>query len=55
MLVIVAGGIGLLRAASRADEVLHRRRDYGEVALLYGARTPADLVFRAELDRWGAR
>lgn len=53
--VIVAGGIGLPPLRPALYEVLHRRRDYGEVALLYGARTPADLVFRAELDRWGAR
>lgn len=53
--VIVAGGIGLPPLRPALYEVLHRRGDYGEVALLYGARTPADLVFRAELDRWGAR
>ncbi|MGZ4302041.1 MAG: FAD/NAD(P)-binding protein [Gaiellaceae bacterium] len=53
--VIVAGGIGLPPLRPALYEVLHRRHDYGEVALLYGARTPADLVFRAELDRWGAR
>ena len=53
--VIVAGGIGLPPLRPAVYEVLHRRRDYGEVALLYGARTPADLVFRAELDRWGTR
>jgi NAD(P)H-flavin reductase len=25
------------------------------VALLYGSRSPADLLYRRELDRWGAR
>jgi NAD(P)H-flavin reductase len=53
--VIVAGGIGLPPLRPALYEVLHRRRDYGEVALLYGARTPADLVFGAELERWAAR
>ena len=53
--VIVAGGIGLPPLGPALYEILRRRREYGEVALLYGARTPADLVFRRELDRWGAR
>jgi NAD(P)H-flavin reductase len=53
--VIVAGGIGLPPLRPALYEILRHRRDYGEVALLYGARTPQDLVFRAELERWGAR
>jgi NAD(P)H-flavin reductase len=48
--VVVAGGVGLapLRMAVRALE--HSRSDYGEVTLLYGGRTPEDLLFRDELD-----
>lgn len=53
--VIVAGGIGLPPLRPALYEILRHRRDYGEVALLYGARTPADLVFGAELERWAAR
>lgn len=53
--VIIAGGIGLPPLRPALYEILHHRRDYGEVALLYGARTPADLVFGAELERWAAR
>jgi anaerobic sulfite reductase subunit B len=53
--VIVAGGIGLPPLRPALYEILHHRRDYGEVALLYGARTPADLVFRAEFERWSTR
>ncbi len=53
--VIVAGGIGLPPLRPALLEVLRRRQDYGEVAVLYGARTPADLVFRRDLDRWVAR
>ena len=50
--VVVAGGIGLapLRAAFR--HLLEHRADYGELALLYGARTPDDLIYTEELDRW---
>jgi len=54
-LVVVAGGIGLppLRPAVRAA-LAHRDR-FGRIVLLYGARTPADLLFPAELDEWRSR
>ena len=35
--------------------LLARRKDFGEVALLLGARTPQDIPFRAELRRWSVR
>ena len=53
--VIVAGGIGLPPLRPALHELLRHRADFGEVALLYGARTPDDLVFRGELARWAAR
>jgi anaerobic sulfite reductase subunit B len=53
--VVVAGGIGLPPLRPALYEILHRRRDFRDVALLYGARTPDDLVFRRELERWRAR
>lgn len=51
-LVVVAGGIGLapLRPAL-LDTLAHRDR-YRRVVLLYGARTPAELLYTGELDRW---
>ena len=52
--VVLAGGIGLPPLRPALYEVLRRRREFGEVALLYGARTPADLVFRREVERWAA-
>lgn len=54
-LIVIAGGLGLapLRPAIRA--VLADRAAYGRVAVLYGARTPADLLYGAELDTWRAR
>jgi NAD(P)H-flavin reductase len=53
--VVVAGGIGLppLRPAIR--QVLAHRERFGRVALLYGARTPAGLLFPAELAEWRSR
>jgi NAD(P)H-flavin reductase len=51
-LVIVAGGVGLPPVRLALYHALEHRADYGRVILLYGARTPADIVFRKELERW---
>jgi NAD(P)H-flavin reductase len=48
--VIVAGGIGLAPLRPALRHVLARRADYGAVVLLYGSRTPRDLLYRAELE-----
>jgi NAD(P)H-flavin reductase len=50
--VVVAGGIGLAPLRSVIYHVMARRERYGLVALLYGARTPADMLYRRELERW---
>jgi anaerobic sulfite reductase subunit B len=52
--VVVAGGIGLAPLRPVLLHALARRSQYGEVVLLYGARTPADLLYRPQLDSWGA-
>jgi NAD(P)H-flavin reductase len=50
--VIVAGGIGLAPLRSAMYQITAQREQYGKVALLYGARTPADILYRRELERW---
>jgi NAD(P)H-flavin reductase len=54
-IVVVAGGIGLAPLRPAVYEVLRHRGEYGEVALLYGARTPADLLYGTELQRLRGR
>jgi sulfhydrogenase subunit gamma (sulfur reductase) len=51
-LIFVGGGIGLPPLRSLINYVLDRREDYGEVHVLYGARTPADRVYKKELAEW---
>ena len=53
--LVVAGGVGLAPLRPVLYEVLRHREDYGRVTLLYGARTPGDLLFRRELERWRRR
>lgn len=50
--VLVAGGIGLAPLRPALYEILSRRWDFGRVALLYGTRSPDDILFRRELERW---
>jgi NAD(P)H-flavin reductase len=51
-LVMVAGGVGLAPLRPAIYHALRHRSDFRRVALLVGARTPGDLLFRGELDRW---
>jgi len=51
--VVMAGGIGLAPLRSVVLRVLEERRTFGEVSLLYGARTPADLLYTDQLADWG--
>jgi anaerobic sulfite reductase subunit B len=53
--VVIAGGIGLAPLRPALYRVLQRRGEYGEVSLLYGSRTPADLLFSKELQRLRGR
>ena len=50
--VVVAGGIGLAPLRPAVLQVLGRRSEFGEVALLYGSRTPADILYPDELHDW---
>ncbi len=50
--LIIAGGIGLVPLRPVLYHLLRHREAYGRIALLYGARTPGDLLFGRELDAW---
>jgi NAD(P)H-flavin reductase len=52
--VIVAGGIGMAPLRPSLYRLLSERQDYGKVFLLYGARTPADLLYQREMEQWQA-
>jgi NAD(P)H-flavin reductase len=53
--VFVAGGIGLAPLRPALYEVVSHREQFGKVVLLYGTRTPSDVLFRQELEHWRAR
>lgn len=53
--LFVAGGLGLAPLRPAIYQVLANRARYGRVALLYGTRSPSDILFRQELERWRRR
>lgn len=48
-LLFVAGGLGIAPLRSFIRYALQRRKDYGRIIVLFGARTPADRLFKKEL------
>jgi NAD(P)H-flavin reductase len=49
--VIIAGGIGMAPLRGALLELVRRRKRYGRIVLIYGARTPADVLYERELER----
>jgi len=54
-LLIMGGGIGIAPLRPVVHHVFDHREDFGRVSLLYGARSPRDLVFAEELRDWRSR
>ncbi|HEY7616010.1 MAG TPA: FAD/NAD(P)-binding protein [Terriglobales bacterium] len=50
--VVVAGGIGLAPLRPLIYRVLQDRKEFGRLVLLYGARSPRELLYRKELAAW---
>jgi len=54
-IVFIAGGIGLAPLRPAIRHVLKNRDEFGNVTLAYGARTPHDLLYTREIERWRSR
>jgi len=50
--VIVAGGIGIAPLRPIIQMLTRDRHDVGRVSVLYGSRTPDDIIFRDETVEW---
>ena len=53
-LLFICGGIGLVPVRSAIQYVLDNRADYGNITILFGARSPADRLFTEETAKWAA-
>jgi NAD(P)H-flavin reductase len=50
--VFVGGGIGMAPLRTLLLYMLDNRGDYGDISVLYGARSPQDMAFQYELPEW---
>jgi NAD(P)H-flavin reductase len=50
--VLIAGGCGLAPMRALVQYCEDRREEFGEVSLLVGAKTPADMLYKEDLGRW---
>ncbi len=50
--VVVAGGLGLAPLRPAIHHLLAHRDRYGRISILYGARSPDELLFADEMQRW---
>lgn len=53
--VVVAGGIGLAPLRPLIHRLLAARGSFNRVLILYGARTPEDILYAREVKAWRAR
>jgi NAD(P)H-flavin reductase len=53
--IIVTGGIGLAPLRPALYHLMAQREKYHKIVLLYGARTPEDILYRRELERWRSK
>lgn len=53
--LFIGGGIGMAPLRTLFTYMLDKRSDFKDITLLYGARTPVDLTYQAELPEWLGR
>ena len=56
-LVIVGGGFALTTLRSLVKYILHKknRARFKDITVLYGARSPGEIIYKSELKQWGER
>jgi NAD(P)H-flavin reductase len=50
--VVITGGIGLAPLRPAIEQLAANRDRYGSVSLLYGARSPEEMLYSETLDEW---
>jgi NAD(P)H-flavin reductase len=53
--VVVAGGLGLAPLRPAICRLFAEREHYGRIAVLYGTRSPDDILYRREIESWRRR
>ena len=53
--LFLSGGVGIAPVRPAINQVMRERERFGNVVILYGARTPEDILFSSELRAWRSR
>jgi NAD(P)H-flavin reductase len=53
--LLVAGGLGIAPLKSLINHIHDDRHEFGKVTILYGARTPSEILFRRQFEMWQHR
>lgn len=51
-ITVIGGGIGLAPLRPVIDHILQHRKDYGKLEIIFGARTPGDILYKEDLKIW---
>ncbi len=50
--VVIGGGFAFTTQRSLVQYILDNRSDYGDLTVIYGARSPGALLYKPELEQW---
>ncbi|HOX29369.1 MAG TPA: FAD/NAD(P)-binding protein [bacterium] len=53
-ILFIGGGIGIVPLRSLINYTLDKPKDFGRLIILYGAKSPTELLFPEEVKRWGS-
>ena len=53
--VFIAGGIGIVPLRSLINFIQMRKKQYGKIFLLYGAKNPSEILFEKDLKTWNKK
>ncbi len=51
-ILLIAGGVGFAPLRPVVQEILRKRDSFGKVTVIYGARSPDNMLFMSEVDTW---
>ena len=54
-ILLVAGGLGIAPLRSLINNIHDERSEFGKVTIIYGSRTPAEVMFRSQFEMWRHR
>ena len=54
-ILLVAGGLGIAPLRSLINNIHDERSDFGKVTIIYGSKTPQEVMFRNQFEMWRHR